>query len=131
MGLGFLKKSDTVGVVIITVSCCTPGASVFEEQARRVVEQAISETGVMAQVKMVPATTAFFGGATRGVMAKLMTDSNQGQLKIPPIMIDGKAAFYGVPQIEDVKKALLQAAEARKMKEEHTHEPEPKSSNIA
>ncbi|MBI4303023.1 MAG: hypothetical protein HY665_01595 [Chloroflexi bacterium] len=131
MGLGFFKKNDTVGVIIITVSCCTPGAVVFEEEARRVVDQAISETGVTAQVKMVPATTAFFGEATRGVMAKLMADANQGQLKIPPIMIDGKAAFYGVPKIEEMKTALLRAAEARKMKEENTREPEPKSSNIA
>ncbi len=131
MGLGFLKKSDKVGVIIITVSCCTPGVAPFEEQARRVVEQAISESGVMAQMKMVPATTAFFGGATRGAMAKLVADANQGQLKVPPILIDGKATFYGVPKIEEVKTALLQAAEARKMKEEHTREPEPKSSNIA
>lgn len=117
----FHREDGVLRITIITVSCCVPGVAPFEEQARRVVEQAISETGLKAQVKIVPATTAFFSGATRGVMTKLMADSNQGQLKVPPVMIDGKAVCYGVPDIEEIKLALRQAAEARKIKEGHVN----------
>ncbi len=107
------SQGDThVGVVIISGACCIPGMKPFDEQARLIVERAIAETGVPAQLKMMPATTAYFGGAPKEVMAQLMALSQSGQLGVPAVLVNGKAVSYGVPQPEEVKAALLAAAQA-------------------
>ncbi len=121
MRLSFRRKDSPVGIVIITGSCCLPGMAALDEQARRVVEQAVSETGVAAQVRMMPATTAYLGGAPKEVTAKLVSDFNQsGQIGVPAILVNGKAVSYGASRIEEVKLALLQAIGANTSKEEHT-----------
>lgn len=116
------QKDSPVSIVIISASCCIPGMAVFDEQARRVVEQAISDSGVEARVKVMPATTAYFGGAPKRVMQELMAMSNQGKLGVPAVLINGRAVSYGVPQVEDLKVALLQAVEAKTIKEERSNE---------
>ena len=122
MRLSFRRNDSPVGIVIISGSCCIPGMAAIDEQARRIVEQAISETGIEARVKMMPATTAYFGGAPREVIAKLINDSQAGQLGLPAILINGKAVSYGMPKGEDIKSALLQAMDAKKAEEESTNE---------
>ena len=116
MRLGFQQDDFKVGIVIISGSCCIPGMAPLDEQARRVVEQAVSETGVAAQVKVMPVTTAYMGGAPREVMARLIKDFNESnRVGLPAILINGKAVSYGVPEIEAIKSAVLQAVEAKKV----------------
>ncbi len=121
MGLNIFKKDNKVGVAIITASCCFPGVAPFEDQAKRIIEQAITESGVEAEVKVLP-VSSYYNSIPKEVVPKLMSDYNQGKISAPPILIDGKAVFYGVPGLEEVKSALRQAAEARKAKEEPAHE---------
>lgn len=103
-------KDAQIGIVIISGSCCVPGMARLDEQAQQIVEQAIRETGVAAQVMMMPATTAYFGGAPREVMAQLVKMANEsGQIGVPAVLVNGKAVSFGVPQLEAVKAALLQA----------------------
>ncbi|MDD5616484.1 MAG: hypothetical protein PHH85_09815 [Candidatus Methanoperedens sp.] len=109
MQLSFRKKGSEAGVMIISGSCCIPGMAPFDEQARRVVEQAVSETDVKAQVKVIPASTAFFGSVPKELMAKIITEFNQsGRMPLPAVLVNGKIVSYGVPQVEDIKKALLE-----------------------
>ncbi|MCX9012765.1 MAG: hypothetical protein OIN66_16810 [Candidatus Methanoperedens sp.] len=118
MKLGFRKKDTGAGVIIISGSCCIPGMAPFDEQAKRVVEQAISETDIKAQVKVVPASTAFFGAVPKEVMAKIMTELNQsGRMPLPAVLINGRIVSYGVPQVEDIKTALLQTKDTKEIKE--------------
>lgn len=130
MGLNLFKKDNRVGVAIVSVSCCFPSLAAFEKQAQRVIEQAISESGVDAQLKVLP-VSAYSNTIPREVIPKLTADYNQGKISAPAILIDGKAVFYGVPGIEEMKTMLLQAAEARKTKEGPNSESTTKSSNIA
>ena len=103
-----------VGVVIISAACCVAGMKPFDDQARRVVDQAITETGVEAHVEVVSAVSAFFGGgALRQVMAKLISDAQSGQVGVPVIMVNGKAVSYGVPRLEDLKTALLEVVSSQ------------------
>ena len=108
----FLRKDSkpSVSIVIISAACCMPGMAPLDEQARRIVEQAISETGVEAQVKIMPATTAFFGGVPRQIMAELINLSQSGQLPVPTVLINGKPVSYGMPELENFKSALLAVA---------------------
>ncbi len=107
------KEDPQLSVVIISAACCVPGMAPFDEQAKRVVEQAIAETGVAARMKVMPATTAYFGGAPTEVMAKLMSDAQSGTWGVPAILIDGKAVSYGVPSLDQMKSALLEASSAK------------------
>lgn len=119
MRLSFHKKDAEVGVIIISGSCCIPGMAPFDEQAKHVVEQAISETDVKAQVKIIPASTAFFGSVPKEVMTKIIAFSQSGRMPLPAVLINGEVASYGVPKVEDIKIALLQAMDAKKIKEEN------------
>ncbi len=111
MKLDFRRNETPVGIVIITGSCCIPGMAPLEERARQVVEQAISKTGVTAQVKLMPATAAYMGGAPKEVIVQLIGKYNQsGGIGLPAILINGKAVSFGVPEIEQIETALLQAA---------------------
>lgn len=119
MHLSFRKKGSGLGVIIISGSCCIPGMAPFDEQARRIVEQAISETDVKAQVKIIPASTAFFGSVPKEVMTKIITEFNQSdRMPLPAVLINGRIVSYGVPQVEDIKTALLQTMDAGKTKED-------------
>lgn len=110
MTLGLQQSNAKIGVLIISAACCMPGMAPLDEQARHIVEQAISETGVKAQVKIMPATTAFFGGVPRQIMAELINLSQSGRLPVPAILINGKPVSYGMPELENFKSALLVAA---------------------
>ncbi len=100
-----------VGVVIITGSCCIPGMRPFDEQAHRVVKQAIAESGVPAQVKELPASSALFGGAPKTVVAELVQMLNEGgRIGLPAVLINGTVISYGVPTVEAITAALAEAA---------------------
>jgi hypothetical protein len=116
------KQNSKVGVAIITASCCFPAAAPFEEKARRVVEQAISESGVDAHLRVLPVST-YYNSIPKEVVPRLLADYNQGKISAPPILIDGKAVFYGVPDINEMKAELIKAAKAKKIKEERALEP--------
>lgn len=118
MRLSFRKNNSEAGVIIISGSCCIPGMAPFDEQAKRVVEQAVSETNVKVQVKVIPASTAFFGALPKDVMAKVIAEFNQsGRMPLPAVLINGKIVSYGVPQVEDIKKALLETMDTKEIKE--------------
>jgi len=94
-------------VVMLSAACCIPGMAGFDEQAKKIVEQAIIETGANAQLKVVAATTAMFGGGvSRKVMGELMTMFNQGKMVAPAILINGEVISYGVPTLDLMKETL-------------------------
>ncbi len=110
MKLNFRRRETPVGIVIISAACCMPRMAPLDEQARRIVKQAISETGVIAQVKIMQATTTFFGGVPKQIMVELINMSQSGQLPVPAILINGKPISYGMPELENIKSALLAVA---------------------
>lgn len=105
-----------MNVVIISAGCCVPGMDAFDEQARRVIDQAISETGIVAKVTLVPATTAMV--AFHKIMRELMAMYGQGKLGVPAVLINREVVSYGVPQIEAMKAALKKFAEIKINEEE-------------
>lgn len=104
-------EDGRVGVVIITGSCCIPGMRPFDEQAHGVVRQAIAESGVSAQVKELPASSALFGAAPKTVVAELVRMLNEGgRIGLPAVLVNGTVVSYGVPAVEAVTAALMEAA---------------------
>lgn len=123
MQLGFRRKERKIGVVIVSGACCIPGMAPLDEEARRVVEQAVSETGAAVEMKVVPASNAMFGAVPVKVMTKIMSEMNQtGRVPLPAVLINGEAVSYGVPSIEQIKSALIQSANETTTKEEQSDE---------
>ena len=103
---------ERVAIAIITGSCCNPHMPPFDAEAKRVVDQALSETGMAAEVHEVPATRAFFGGGPlRTVLLEVMRLMNEeGTVGLPAVVVDGQVVSYGVPTVETMKAALLRIA---------------------
>lgn len=97
-----------------------PSMAPLDEQAQRIVEQAISQAGVAAEVRVIPASNAMFGAVPPRVMAKLMSEANQGRIPLPAILINGEVVSYGVPTLEDIKSALLQTGKSQEIRKEQT-----------
>ena len=102
------KEEGKIIVVILSGACCLPGMAAFDEQAKRVIEQAIKETSVNAEIKLIPATTAMFGGAVpKHVMTNLMSKFSRDEtVGVPAILIKKEVVSYGVPTLEAMKEAL-------------------------
>jgi hypothetical protein len=89
-------------IIMISGACCIPTMSDFDEEARKIIDEAISMTGVQAKISMITASAAFASGAYHEIIKKGIGISDA-----PVILIDGEVISYGVPQIEDVKNALV------------------------
>lgn len=112
----FFKKRKEEGgkktnVIIISAACCVPGMDAFDKQARLVIDQAVSETGIDAKVTLVPAPTAMV--AFRKVINELMAMYSKGKIGVPAILINNEVISYGVPQLEKIKTALKKSAESK------------------
>lgn len=101
-------------IVILSAACCAPGMEVFDRETCKRVEKAISETKVAAKVEIVSAAKAYFSfGALKSVLNKAMSDySESGAVKFPAILINGTVISYGVPDVESIKSALIQASKS-------------------
>jgi hypothetical protein len=100
-----------MNIIILSAACCYPGMAAFDEQARKIIEQAAKETGTKAEIKVLTATAAIYGGMVpKNVMANLMgklSKLNQDETsRTPAILINGEVVSYGVPQLENIKKIL-------------------------
>ena len=47
-------------ILILSAACCFPSQAAIDEQAKKVVEHAIQEAGVSAEVLVVPGSTAIY-----------------------------------------------------------------------
>ncbi len=104
---------DKPTIVMLSAACCIPGMAGFDTQAEKVIQQAITETGVKARFETVPATKAFFSGHLRKVINELMVMSEQGKIGTPAILINGEVISYGVPTLKAMKDALSKFKETK------------------
>lgn len=103
-------QKQGIGVIVVTGACCIPGMAPFDAEAERIVKQAATETGVEIQFKTVPVLFVMQGALGKNVLQEGLARSQQsGKLPLPAILINGKVIEYGVPKLDDVKSALLEA----------------------
>jgi hypothetical protein len=101
-------------VLVLSSACCYPGLAAFDEQAKKVIEQAIEETGVEAEIKIIPGTSALYSGAVpKRVMKDLMKRLSRNETG-PAVLINGEVVSYGVPRLEDMKTTLKKVEELNK-----------------
>ena len=99
-------------ILILTAACCFPSQAAIDQQAKNIIEQASSETGIPAQVSIVPGSTAIYSKTlSRQVKNILMSKFSRNELG-PAILIDGEIVAYGVPKLEEMK-AILEKWQAQ------------------
>lgn len=93
-------------ILILTAACCFPSQATIDEQAKKIIEQATRDTGIPAQVSIVPGSTAIYS-KTLSIQVKntLMKKFSRNELG-PAILIDGEIVAYGAPKLEDMKAIL-------------------------
>ncbi|MEI6090796.1 MAG: hypothetical protein WCR42_10120 [bacterium] len=106
-----------LNLLIISGSCCSPNMALFDEQIRKIFDQAIAETEIKAQVSVIPASTLFRGSNSR-ITSKMMEDYNKGLAIIPAVLINTEIVSYGVPSLEVMKEALIKFSQNEFNKED-------------
>jgi hypothetical protein len=93
-------------VFILSASCCYPGLAVFDDKTKNVVEQAIKETGIPAEVKVLCGPAAVYSGVLPGAAMKSLVNKFYRTRTGPAVVINGEVVFMGVPPLEGMKEAL-------------------------
>lgn len=106
-------ETAPAGVVILSAACCNPSMGGLDEQARRIVERAAAETGVEVRVSTQPMASALYGGVPKDVVEQLKRDQAAGGLRMPVVMVNGKAVSRGTPDAERITAALRELAGAK------------------
>ncbi|MDE3069915.1 MAG: hypothetical protein KGJ43_04220 [Acidobacteriota bacterium] len=103
-----------MGVVVVSGGCCIPGMVPLDARAQQLVAEAAAATGVAVQLTVLPATSAFLGGAAAPQLARLIGEFNEsGRIGLPLVLVEGEPVGSGLPALEQLTAALEQAAANR------------------
>jgi hypothetical protein len=103
-----------IGVLIISGSCCFPNMAPLDELAQRVTDQAVAKAGVKAHVRTITATSAYYGGVPKETINRIMMGNNTpGTMPFPVILVNGEVVSYGVPEPDELVRALRQKQEEK------------------
>jgi hypothetical protein len=93
-------------IMILSAACCFPSQAAIDEQAKKIVEHAVHEIGLPAEVRVVPGSTAIYSKSLpKHTKDTLMRKFGQNELG-PAIVIDGEIVAFGVPTLEGMKAVL-------------------------
>lgn len=100
-------------VFILSASCCYPGLATFDDQTKRVVEQAINESGIPAEIKVLCGPSAVYSGVLPGPVMKNLINKFYRTRIGPAVVINGEVVFMGVPPLAGMKETLKNHMERR------------------
>jgi hypothetical protein len=93
-------------VVILSASCCYPGLAAYDDQTNKVIEQAINESGIPAEIKVLTGPSAVYSGVLPGPVMKNLINKFYRTRVGPAVVINGEVVFMGVPPLEKMKETL-------------------------
>ncbi len=100
-------KSEEVIILLVSGGCCIPGMAALDQQAQQIIDQALRETRIAAQVRTLPVSSALQGGIPAEILKETGLAINPANLmRLPALLINGKLISFGVPELEQVKSAL-------------------------
>jgi hypothetical protein len=102
--------SEEVLILLISGTCCFPQMAVLDQQAQQIVHQAVEETGISAQVRTVTASSAVSGGIPLEILQSTgLARDVSNIMRMPAILIDNRLISFGVPKLDVIKNALINA----------------------
>jgi hypothetical protein len=102
------KQSTDILILLVSGSCCAPALGLIDQQAQHIIRQALDATGLSAQIRVLPASSALQGGIPPEILKELSAAGDPATLirRLPALFINGKLIGFGVPDLEQVKSAL-------------------------
>lgn len=95
-------------ILIISGSCCIPKLAVLDQQVQQIIQQALRETGITAQVRTVTASSAVRGGIPSEILQSTgLANDTSNIMRLPAVLINNQFVSFGVPQLDVIKNALL------------------------
>lgn len=101
-----METTDKIGVVVVTGSCCMPGAAPLDAAARSAVVMASSKTGADVEIREVSATAAAAGALPQHLLADVLEFQKGNTLPLPVVLIAGKVVDVGTIDPEKIVLAL-------------------------
>jgi len=99
--------SEEAIVLIVSGTCCFPQLSALDQQARQIIEKALKETGIPAQVRTVTASSAVRGGIPFEVLQSTGLASEVSNImRLPAVLINNQLISFGIPNLDAIKNAL-------------------------
>ncbi len=104
-----LDHHSGILILLISGSCCSPQMYSVDEQARRVIDRALAETGATARVQTLMISSALRGEIPAEILQEIGISADLSIIqRLPAILINGKLLAFGVPELDAVKSTLLQ-----------------------
>ena len=101
-------QSSEVIILLISGSCCAPQLAVLDQQAQQIIHQALEETGITGQVRTLAISSALQGGIPAEILKQLQASLQPANLmRLPALFINGKLISFGMPELNQIKSALL------------------------
>lgn len=102
-----VTTSEEVIILLISGSCCVPQLAILDQQAQQIIQQALEETGITAQVRTLTASSAVSGGIPSEILKStgLLNDTSN-LMRLPAILINNRLISFGVPKLDVIKDAL-------------------------
>ncbi len=98
-------------ITVVSLACCNPAFSAPDQQYISRIREALTKTGLEAQLELLPASDAFFGMKV-GYVRKLWPLFNKyGMAVAPALFINGDLMLYGgLPSIEKLVEIIETSA---------------------
>jgi hypothetical protein len=95
-------------ILLISGTCCFPQMAGLDQQAKKVINQALEETGIKAQVRTVTASSAVQGGIPLEILktSGLAADVSN-IMRLPAVLINNRLISFGIPKLDEIKNALI------------------------
>ncbi len=102
-------ESSEATILLVSGTCCVPQLTIFDQQAQKIIQQALDETGITAQTRTVGISSVLQGGIPAEILKQLEASIQPANMmsSLPALLINGKLVSLGVPELNQVKSALL------------------------
>lgn len=102
--------TDKMKIAVISLACCNPALAIYDQQYVSKIKEALTKTGVDAQVEVIPASDAFLGLKLSYVNKLMPLFNKYGTAVAPALFINGELVLYGgVPSVGKIMEAIEKA----------------------
>ena len=99
--------SEEAIILIVSGTCCIPQLATLDHQAKQIIDKALEETGIPAQVRIVTASSAVSGGIPFEIIQSTGLASDASNIRrLPAVLINNQLVSFGVPKLDVIKNAL-------------------------
>jgi hypothetical protein len=94
-------------ILVISGACCVPQLAFSDQQAIKIIDQALQEIGITAQTRTLTISSALTGGIPMEILQAIGIATDPSVImRLPAVFINGRLISFGVPDLQMIKNAL-------------------------